>query len=81
MLELLGVLPDARVAEETGLTEQQVRFKRRALGIAPAAAFIEASDTRNYLGPLGDLVVTGPTGTNVVDVVTLLAGPARARGL
>ena len=41
---------------------------------------MDASDTRNYLGPLGDLIVTGPTGTNVVDVVTLLAGPAPGPG-
>ena len=52
-----------------------------ALGLAPAAAFLAASDTRNYLGPLGDLIVTGPTGTNVVDVVVLLAGPPAGRGL
>ena len=53
---------------------------RAALGLAPPAAFLAASDTRNYLGPLGDLIVTGPTGTNVVDIVTLLATPAGPQG-
>jgi glycerate-2-kinase len=42
---------------------------------------VAASDSRNFLGPLGDLIVTGPTGTNVVDVAVLLAGPPPARGL
>ncbi len=51
------------------------------LSLAPPEAFLEASDTRSFLGPLGDLLVTGPTGTNVVDVVALLAGPAGRRGL
>jgi hydroxypyruvate reductase len=51
-----------------------------ALGLAPASAFLEANDTRNFLGPLGDLIVTGPTGTNVVDLVVLLAGSVSARG-
>ena len=52
-----------------------------ALGLAPPSVFLAASDSRNFLGPLGDLIVTGPTGTNVVDVVTLLAGSSSGRGL
>jgi len=64
-----------------GIADDTSTARALSLGLAPAAAFVEASDTRNYLGPLGDLIVTGPTGTNVVDVVTLLAGPAPARGL
>ncbi len=64
-----------------GIADDTSTARALSLGLAPAAAFVEASDTRNYLGPLGDLIVTGPTGTNVVDVVTLLAGPARARAL
>jgi len=64
-----------------GIADDTSTARALSLGLAPAAAFVEASDTRNYLGPLGDLIVTGPTGTNVVDVVTLLAGPVRARGL
>jgi hydroxypyruvate reductase len=64
-----------------GLADDTTVARAGAIGLAPAAAFLEASDTRNFLGPLGDLVVTGPTGTNVVDVVALLAGPPGARGL
>jgi hydroxypyruvate reductase len=57
-----------------GVVDDRTAERAAALGLAPPAAFIAASDTRNFLGPLGDLVVTGPTGTNVVDVVLLLAG-------
>jgi hydroxypyruvate reductase len=64
-----GVVDDRSVARAT------------ALGLAPPGAFLAASDSRNFLGPLGDLIVTGPTGTNVVDVVALLAGPPSGRGL
>ena len=41
---------------------------------------LSALDTRNYLGPLGDLILTGPTGTNVADIVALLATPAARKG-
>jgi hydroxypyruvate reductase len=64
-----------------GIADDTSAARARALGLAPAAAFLAASDTRNYLGPLGDLVVTGPTGTNVVDVAVLLAGRPSGRGL
>lgn len=57
-----------------GVVDDRTAARARALGLAPPAAFVAASDTRNYLGPLGDLIVTGPTGTNVVDLVLLLAG-------
>ena len=61
-----------------GIVDDRTAARAAALGLAPAAAFLEANDTRNFLGPLGDLIVTGPTGTNVVDLVVLLAGPVSA---
>jgi glycerate 2-kinase len=64
-----------------GIADDTTVARAAALGIAPAAAFVAASDTRNFLGPLGDLIVTGPTGTNVVDVAALLAGPSPGRRL
>lgn len=64
-----------------GIADDTSVARAASLGLAPAAAFLAANDTRNYLGPLGDLVVTGATGTNVVDVVILLAGPPSGRGL
>lgn len=64
-----------------GVVDDHTTARATALGLAPPGAFLAASDSRNFLGPLGDLIVTGPTGTNVVDVVTLLAGPPSGRGL
>jgi len=66
-----------------GVVDQETAREAAALGLAPAAAFLAASDSTSFLGPLGGLIVTGPTGTNVVDLTVLLAGdarPGRARG-
>jgi len=63
-----------------GIVDDLSAARAAALGLAPATAFLEASDTRNYLGPLGDLILTGPTGTNVADVVALLATPRPRKG-
>jgi hydroxypyruvate reductase len=64
-----------------GVADRQSAARARALGLAPAAAFLAASDSNAFLAPLADLIVTGPTGTNVVDLTVLLAGepafPAR----
>ncbi len=63
-----------------GIVDDTTTTRAERLGLAPAAAFLASSDTRNYLGPLGDLILTGPTGTNVADIVILLATPpARKR--
>ena len=50
-----------------------------ALGLAPPAAFLAENDSRSFLGPVGGLIVTGPTGTNVMDLVVLLADRGRPR--
>ena len=60
------------------------RTKRRALelGLAPLPVFLARSDSRNFLGPVGGLILTGPTGTNVMDLTVLLAsagGSGRVR--
>jgi glycerate 2-kinase len=63
-----------------GVVDDRTIARAAALGLAPPQAFLAANDTRNFLGPLGDLVLTGPTGTNVCDVVILLAGrPGKRR--
>jgi len=66
-----------------GVVDQETAAAAAELGLAPPAAFLAASDTTSFLGPVGGLIVTGPTGTNVVDLTLLLAGdprPAAARG-
>lgn len=64
-----------------GVVDDETTARAAALGLAPAAAFLHDNDTRNFLGPLGDLILTGPTGTNVGDVVVALAGRPRGRRL
>jgi hydroxypyruvate reductase len=62
-----------------GVVDQESAARAAALGLAPAAEFLARSDSRQYLATLGDLIITGPTGTNVVDLVALLAGDAITR--
>jgi hydroxypyruvate reductase len=56
-----------------GVVDQESLARAAALGVAPPAAFLGASDSRGFLAALGDLIVTGPTGTNVVDLTVLMA--------
>ncbi len=39
-----------------------------------AARYLAANDSYHYFQPLGDLVITGPTNTNVMDVHLILVG-------
>jgi hydroxypyruvate reductase len=41
-----------------------------------ARAALERNDSHAFFRDTGDAVVTGPTGTNVGDVVLVLLGPA-----
>jgi hydroxypyruvate reductase len=60
-----------------GVADQETLDRARALGLASPALFLEQSDSTSFLAPRGDLIVTGPTGTNVVDLTLLLAGDPR----
>jgi hydroxypyruvate reductase len=55
-----------------GVADERTLARAEALGLAAPAAFLAESDSGSFLGPLGDLIVTGPTGTNVMDVTVLL---------
>ncbi|NJL27898.1 MAG: glycerate kinase, partial [Thermoanaerobaculia bacterium] len=46
---------------------------RAAKGLDARAA-LEANDAYAFFGPLGDLIVLGATGTNVMDVQVVLVG-------
>lgn len=51
------------------------RTLERAAGLGrDARRFLEDNDSYRFFEPLGDLVKTGPTGTNVMDVRLLLVG-------
>ncbi len=60
---------DAAGAIADGLTVQRARI----LGLNPADA-LAANDSYHFFEALGDLVKTGPTGTNVMDVRLMLVG-------
>jgi glycerate 2-kinase len=57
-----------------GIADRTSLARAALLALAPPEAFLAASDSNGFLAPLGDLIVTGPTGTNVVDLTVLLAG-------
>ncbi len=60
-----------------GVVDQESVARAEALGLAPPWAFLEKNDSRSFLAPLGDLILTGPTGTNVADLMLMMAGDAR----
>jgi glycerate-2-kinase len=43
------------------------------IGLDPIL-YLENNDSYSFFKQLGDLLVTGPTGTNVMDVVGLIGG-------
>jgi hydroxypyruvate reductase len=55
-----------------GVADDQSAQRAAALGLPPIAAFLEENDAHAFFAALGDLIVTGPTGTNVADLVVLL---------
>ncbi len=44
----------------------------RSIGLE-AAAYLAANDSYHFFQPLGDLIITGPTGTNVNDLLFVIA--------
>lgn len=62
-----------------GVVDAESVRRAEALGVAPPAAFLAGSDSRGFLAALGDLILTGPTGTNVMDLTLLLAAHSRKK--
>jgi hydroxypyruvate reductase len=60
-----------------GMVDHDTLRRAREAGLPTVAAILSDNDSTNFLGPLGDLIVTGPTGTNVVDLTILMAGGPR----
>jgi hydroxypyruvate reductase len=60
---------DAAGAIGDGLTIARAK----ALGMNPFA-FLKRSDSYHFFKPLNDLILTGPTRTNVMDVYMILVG-------
>jgi glycerate 2-kinase len=59
-----------------GVVDQESQKRGARLGLPPAGSFLAESDSQGFLAPLADLIVTGETGTNVMDLTVLLAGDA-----
>ena len=57
-----GAIADGRTVE-----------RAQALGL-DARRFLAENDSYHFFEPLGDLLKTGPTGTNVMDVRLMLVG-------
>ncbi|MGJ8453817.1 glycerate kinase type-2 family protein [Pseudothermotoga sp. U03pept] len=56
-----------------GIVDGTTCKRMKALGIEPVKMLLN-NDSYNALKPIGDLLITGPTGTNVNDLVFLLVG-------
>jgi hydroxypyruvate reductase len=56
-----------------GVADDASARRARGLGLLAIEDFQARSDSQAFLAPLGDLILTGPTGTNVGDLVVLLA--------
>ena len=62
-----------------GIADETSAARARALGLPPPADALERNDSNSFLATLGDLILTGPTGTNVVDITLLMAGKRMRR--
>ena len=60
-----------------GIADDASVERARRLGLAPPQVFLDNNDSYAFLATLGDLILTGPTGTNLADVIVLMASPAR----
>jgi glycerate 2-kinase len=56
------------------VADDQTTLRARVLGLPPPEAFLADNDSSAFFAALGDLIVTGPTGTNAGDIVVLLSG-------
>jgi hydroxypyruvate reductase len=53
------------------VADGQTVFRARACSLEPAQ-FLRRNNSYHFFAALGDLVITGPTGTNVMDIHLLL---------
>lgn len=64
---------DGRSDAAGGVVDDRSLRRSQELGLASPQAFLSASDSSAFLASLADLIITGPTGTNVLDLSVLLA--------
>jgi len=64
---------DGRSDAAGGYADDTSLERLRARHLPTPAEFLARSDSNRLLAALDDLIVTGPTGTNVIDLLTLIA--------
>ena len=58
------------------IADSRTISRAKALGLS-AVEYLKANDAYHFFKPLNDLVITGPTGTNVADVAFVMVGDKR----
>ena len=72
---LLGFPYDSIYGMTGALVDSTTLARARSLALASAATYLAENDAYTYFDRLGDLIRTGPTGTNVGDLqVVVTAG-------
>jgi hydroxypyruvate reductase len=64
---------DGPTSAAGGLVDPSTCARAAELGLTPQPFLLE-NDSWNFLNATGDLIVTGPTQTNLMDLQILLAG-------
>lgn len=54
------------------MVDNTTTSRAQAFGLKPLQDYLERNDSYNFFKPLGDLVITGPTKTNVMDIRLVL---------
>ena len=57
------------------IVDQTTAARAAAAGLAPPEAYLRDNDAYTFFAALGDLIVTGPTGTNVGDIQVAMLLP------
>ena len=63
------------------LVDSSTLARAQSLALAPAATYLADNDTYTYFDQLGDLIRTGPTGTNVGDLQVVVTTGTESRVL
>jgi hydroxypyruvate reductase len=56
------------------MTDTTTIARAGAIGVGDPERYLRENDSHAFLSGTGDLVITGPTGTNVGDIQILLLG-------
>jgi glycerate 2-kinase len=57
------------------VVDSTTRARADAAALGPVASYLDDNNAYSFFNALGDLVITGPSGTNVGDLQVMLVGP------